>query len=371
MTSSEFEKAVPPPKRSRFAFLKTLAATHVLTPQRHTNVATNINPMGDAVNGSGPYNGGNGGITGGSSDNSTVGNDGSNSTGTDDGKGDHGSGNNNTNTDNGSNNNNNTNIDNGSSNNNTSSDGEDSNNSTTPWKPDNSTSIAAGAPLRIMCLGASVVKGETSPDQNGFRKTFRDDLSELGAPINMVGTQRYGDMPDNDHEAYGGRRVLQILDHAKKIVPKTQPNVFVINVGTNNVLQDRDVELVGQHMEMLIDYLLKTSPRSTVVLSTLLTNTVPNREPMILDVNEQIRDTFTKYEKKPVVLVELHPSEGGDDVPQVEDIGPDGSHPLEQGYEIMGHLLAKGVMAADEKSFLRWPEDGEPYDGNAGRIDAD
>jgi len=238
------------------------------------------------------------------------------------------------------------------------------------WKPDNSSTIADGTPLRIMCLGASIVRGERSTDQNGFRKTLRGDLAAEGATINMVGTQRYGNMLDNDFEAYGGNRVSQIHDHATHIVPDLLPNVFVINVGTNNALQRNDVDKVGEQMGEFIDYLLKTSPRSTVILSTLLTNTVPDREPMILDMNEQFRSLYAKYTEKPVVLAELHPSEGLPGRPQVEDIGPDGSHPTDKGYEIMGHILADAIKDADSKGYLRWPKENRlEYDGDQDRGD--
>ncbi|KAI0186109.1 SGNH hydrolase-type esterase domain-containing protein [Xylaria flabelliformis] len=186
----------------------------------------------------------------------------------------------------------------------------------------------------------------------------------------MVGSQRYGTMPDNDFEAYGGNRVSQIHEHATHIVPEELPNIFVINVGTNNVLQRRDADLAGKHMEAFIDYLLSASPRSTVVLSTLLTNRVPGCEPLILNINQQFREVFKKYDRQPVVLAELHPSSGLPGRPQLEDIGPDGSHPLEQGYQIMGHIFAEAIKEANDKGYLRWPEDGEEYDGEIGRIDA-
>lgn len=239
------------------------------------------------------------------------------------------------------------------------------------WRPQNSSTIADGTPLRIMCLGASIVLGEYSFDSNGFRDTFRADLEKLGAPINMVGSQRYGRMADNDLEAYPGNRVKQLYDHLKEgVVSKLRPNLFIINIGTNNVIQRRDTEIAGQQMEALINFLLRASPRATVVLSTLLTNTLPGREPLILDINRQFRELFKKYNEKPVVLAELHPSEGVPGTPQVEDIGPDGSHPTDKGYEIMGHLLAQAVKDADARGYLRWPADGVAYDGDIGRVNA-
>ncbi|KAI1859605.1 uncharacterized protein JN550_011913 [Neoarthrinium moseri] len=232
-------------------------------------------------------------------------------------------------------------------------------------------SLADGTPLRVMCLGASIVKGETSPGTVGFRKVLRDDLVSFGVPVNMVGSVRLGDMVDNDVEAYGGNRVTQIHDHAKNIVPKTLPNVFVINVGTNNILQNLDIDKAGAQMEDFINYLLKTSPRSVVVLTTLLTNTVPNLEPHVLDINKQFRALLPDFEKegKPVVLAELHPSEGGgDEIPQIADIGPDGSHPLVSGYEKMGHIFAQAVKMADSKGLIQIAaENGIPDDGEAER----
>lgn len=221
-----------------------------------------------------------------------------------------------------------------------------------------------------MSLGASLVRGEFSTGNIGFRKTMRDELVRLNITVNMVGSQRFGDMLDNDLEAYGGNRVSQIHEHATHIVPQLQPNLFLIQVGTNNVLQNRDVDKAGADMEKFIDYLLETSPRSTVVFSTCLTNTVPDCEPRILDVNQQYRELIKKYESKPVLLAEMHSSGGFPGRPQPEDIGPDGTHPTDYGYGLMGHIFAESIQDADKKGYFRWPvENGLEKDGDVGRVE--
>ncbi|KAI1502583.1 hypothetical protein F5X99DRAFT_152937 [Biscogniauxia marginata] len=239
--------------------------------------------------------------------------------------------------------------------------------------PDNLTTASfsdPNAPLRIMALGASVVKGETSPGTVGFRKPMRDELVGQGFTVNMVGSVRLGDMIDNDVEAYGGKKIIELHEYATQIVPDTLPNMFVINLGTNNVLQKTDVDRAGEQMGNLINYLLTTSNRSVVILSTLLTNTVPDAEPMVLQVNEQYRRLMPGFEadNKPVVLVEMHPSEGATDVPAIEDIGPDGSHPTVEGYAMMGRLFVRGIHDARDKGYLQTPVDnGIPDDGEAER----
>ncbi|KAI1764459.1 hypothetical protein GGR53DRAFT_493744 [Hypoxylon sp. FL1150] len=200
-----------------------------------------------------------------------------------------------------------------------------------------------------MALGASIVKGETSPGYLGFRKPMRDELVGLGYAVNMVGSVRLGDFTDNDVEAYGGKKIKEMQEYATKIVPQTLPNVFVINLGTNNLLQNKDVDKVGEQME---------------------TNKVGDLEATVLDMNQQYRDIMKNLEAdgKPVVLAEMHPSEGGTDTPTVNEIGPDGSHPTVKGYEMMASIFVKAIQSAGSKGFLQQPVDnGIPADGDAER----
>ncbi|KAK6951333.1 hypothetical protein Daesc_007866 [Daldinia eschscholtzii] len=246
---------------------------------------------------------------------------------------------------------------------------DDSTSSSTPTSGKSAAS-PSDVPLRIMALGASIVKGETSPGYLGFRKPMRDQLVELGYTVNMVGSVRLGDFIDNDVEAYGGKKIKEMHNYAKKAVPKTLPNVFLINLGTNNLLQNKDVDKVGEQMEDMINYLLKASDKSTVILSTMLTNKVGDLETKVLDMNEQYRSIMKNFEAdgKPVVLAEMHPSQGAAGVPSVNEIGPDGSHPTVQGYEMMGDIFVKAIQEAQKKGFIQKPaKNGIPDDGEAER----
>jgi hypothetical protein len=51
--------------------------------------------------------------------------------------------------------------------------------------------------LRILPLGASIVQGLESSDDNGFRKLLRQQLRWKGWKVNMVGSKTNGDMNDN------------------------------------------------------------------------------------------------------------------------------------------------------------------------------
>ncbi|KAI0396844.1 SGNH hydrolase-type esterase domain-containing protein [Xylariaceae sp. FL0594] len=232
--------------------------------------------------------------------------------------------------------------------------------------------LAGGVPLRVMFLGASVTRGDVSIGNLGFRSPLRDRLSALGNPINFVGSQRLGAFKDNDVEAYKGNRIDQIHEHATHIVPQTKPNVFVLHVGSNDCLQRLDTAHAGKRMRDLVNYLLRQSPRATIILSTLLTNTVPSKEPCILDINVQIRRLASELQRegRAVVLAEMHCEQGLPDRPLPVDISPDGTHPFDHGYRLMADIFFDAFLEADKRGFFMTPEEkGIPDDGELERAD--
>lgn len=232
--------------------------------------------------------------------------------------------------------------------------------------------LANGIPLRVMFLGASVTRGDVSVGNLGFRSPLRDQLAALGNPINFVGSQRLGAFKDNDLEAFKGNRIDQIHEHSTHIVPQTKPNVFVLHVGSNDCLQKFDTVNAGKRMRDLINYLLKISPRATVVMSTLLTNTVPSKEPCILDINIQIRKLASALQRegRPVVLAEMHCEQGLPDRPLPMDISADGTHPFDHGYALMADIFFEAFLEADKRGFFKTPEEnGIPDDGELERAD--
>ncbi|KAI0814484.1 carbohydrate esterase family 3 protein [Xylaria sp. FL0064] len=238
--------------------------------------------------------------------------------------------------------------------------------------PQTLSPLGSGIPLRVMFLGASVTRGDVSIGNLGFRSPLRDRLAALGNPVNFVGSQRVGAFIDNDLEAYKGNRVDQIHDHSTHIVPNTKPNVFVLHVGSNDCLQKHDIANFGKRMRDLISYLLKTSPQATIIMSTLLTNTVPDKEPCILDLNIQIRKLASALhrEGRPVVLAEMHCEQGLPDRPVAADISPDGTHPFDHGYALMADIFFSAFLEADKRGFIKPPEqNGIPDDGVLERAD--
>ncbi|KAH9888724.1 SGNH hydrolase-type esterase domain-containing protein [Xylariomycetidae sp. FL2044] len=236
-------------------------------------------------------------------------------------------------------------------------------------RPGYDAPLAGGIPLRIMCLGASTTRGDSPEegiDNNGFRRPVRERLTAAGNKVNFVGTQRLGNMTDNDIEAYPGVNTETIYGNARNAVPPTQPNLFLVNAGSNDCFQHLDINNFYKRYDALITFLLEASPRSTVIICTILPtwDTRFNGREEVWLVNPQIRRLAQIYkeEGKPVVLAELQ----GPDGIQDENLASDGMHPGTAGYEMMGTKMFEAIVEADAKGFLQAPEpiEGIPDDGD-------
>ncbi|KAI1437797.1 SGNH hydrolase-type esterase domain-containing protein [Xylaria sp. CBS 124048] len=214
-------------------------------------------------------------------------------------------------------------------------------------------------PLRIMALGASTTRGDSPEpgiDNNGFRRPLREKLTKIGNAVNFVGSQRLGNMTDNDVEAYPGVPTHRILFHARKAVPSRKPNVFLINAGSNDCFQHIDIDNFYKRYDELVRYCLQASPRATIIMSTILPTwdqRFKGRED-VFRVNPQIRRLAKIYEEqgKPVVFAELQ----GPDGVQDENLAEDGMHPGTAGYEMMATKLFEAFVEADARGFLQTPE---------------
>ncbi|KAI2639229.1 SGNH hydrolase-type esterase domain-containing protein [Xylaria nigripes] len=219
--------------------------------------------------------------------------------------------------------------------------------------------LADGMPLRIMALGASTTRGDSPEpgiDNNGFRRPLREKIIKIGNPVNFVGSQRLGNMTDNDIEAYPGVPTHRILYHAQKAIPSRKPNLFLINAGSNDCFQHLDIDNFYKRYDELVQYCLKASPRATVIISTILPtwDTRFNGREDVWRVNPQIRRLAKIYQEqgKPVVLAELQ----GPDGIQDQNLAEDGMHPGTAGYEMMATKLFEAIIEADAKGFLQTPE---------------
>lgn len=73
--------------------------------------------------------------------------------------------------------------------------------------------------LRVLCVGASIVWGYGSTDENGFRQGLRSALVGAGHDVDMIGSRQHGSMSDNDVEAWPGFRIEEVAAKFGQDVP--------------------------------------------------------------------------------------------------------------------------------------------------------
>ncbi|KAJ6178216.1 hypothetical protein N7519_008677 [Penicillium mononematosum] len=203
-------------------------------------------------------------------------------------------------------------------------------------------------PLRVLPLGASITMGYKSADGNGYRKWLRQQLRYAGWDVDMVGTTKSGTMHDNDHDGHIGWRIDQIASHAKEIIPQ-QPNVILINAGTNDALQKYKVATAGKRMDSLLTYLFDNIPNTTIILSTLTFN---GEEPLLsTEINKQYLELAAKRRAQGESLVVADMSSFIQWKQLVDKV-----HPTAAGYEKMASVWWAAIQQAEKEGFLKAPK---------------
>nr|UMZ45339.1 hypothetical protein [Paramyrothecium sp.] len=209
---------------------------------------------------------------------------------------------------------------------------------------------AQGVPLRLMPIGASITNGVGSSTGNGYRQFLQDSLVGAGFSVDYVGSQQSGDMADRDNEGYPGLRIEEVQHRAWDAVHANRPNVYAVNVGTNDASQDVDIYNAGLRMAALLDSLWSVTPDATVLLSTLLINMNGDTDSRAQIINAQYIGLAADWraQGRRIVLVDMH----GPDGPLPEDMN-DPTHPNDTGFAKMAALWFRGIQDASASGFIQ------------------
>ncbi|CAG8179410.1 unnamed protein product [Penicillium nalgiovense] len=79
----------------------------------------------------------------------------------------------------------------------------------------------------------------------------------------MVGSRKSGSMENNENERWRGFRIDQITNKVKISVPHLLPNIFTVNAGSNDCVQNFEIDTAGERISEMLEYLWTTSSGST------------------------------------------------------------------------------------------------------------
>jgi lysophospholipase L1-like esterase len=156
--------------------------------------------------------------------------------------------------------------------------------------------VASGpAPVRIMPLGDSITAGEadTPPDSyTGYRGPLWSELVADGYHIDFVGSVVNGpDAIDRNHEGHAGYRIDELLAGISSYLA-ARPDIILLHVGTNDLLQGISPANASQILGELLDRIHQLRPTAHVVVASILpistSNSVHVSPKLITDFNSHV-----------------------------------------------------------------------------------
>jgi lysophospholipase L1-like esterase len=192
--------------------------------------------------------------------------------------------------------------------------------------------------LRIMPLGDSLTDGLTVP--GGYRVELWRQIAVAGLHDHFVGSLESGpgDLPERRHEGHSGLRIDQIQEHAAKWVSSAQPDVVLLMIGTNDVLQAHDLPGAKDRLGRLVDTILEAAPGVRLLLATLPPDDAAERQTR--EFNRAV-PAIAHARAARVTLVDLHAALAG-----TPGLFPPGNcHPTVAGHRRIGDMWWSAIRA--------------------------
>ena len=241
-------------------------------------------------------------------------------------------------------------------------------------------------PIKIMCVGDSITDGYGIP--GSYRKFLYHGLTQKGYNIDMVGSKsslegKYTDETtgetweyDDDNTGYSTYTIKSyrgrngIYDTLKETNCLSQkPDIVILQIGTNNIIDKHNQEGNSEDFETLIDYILQNIPETSVLFVTTIPPLDPNREEVYSwfsnyrhspfysktysDEEVQMNvEAFLKYYNSDITSrVNLRREKGqniraadvNSVITDVKSQLMDGVHPNNKGYKLMGEYWTEVI----------------------------
>lgn len=237
--------------------------------------------------------------------------------------------------------------------------------------------------IKIMCIGDSITDGYTNDYVGSYRKFIYHNLTEMGYNIDMVGSKGGGWTPtytdsetgesfefDNDNTGYSGYSIMNYSGRSgiyetlqsTGCLTSEAPDIITLQIGTNDIIDNHEIDKAGERLEILVDYILENIPDDSALFISPIPPLDPNRSDVYdwfgnyrhsADWSEQYNDAqaemdvniaVMKYNTQVIALAEKKKQEGKNvqfseaafEITDVKTQLFDGVHPNNTGYKAMG-----------------------------------
>lgn len=204
---------------------------------------------------------------------------------------------------------------------------------------------------KIMLLGDSRVEG-ASPEFESYRYELWKKLVDVGWSFDLVGNQvddydypdYMGQSFDGNHEGYGGYTTKDILKVVKKNIPEENvPNIVLLGVGGNDLLQEMSVDKAVKNLNNIIDELQSCNPFVVIFLEQIAPATTEFMTPEFIatltDFNSRIPAIVNSQTDGSSHVVLVNMEENWSDDYMADDV-----HYNQAGAEVVANRYIQAIL---------------------------
>jgi lysophospholipase L1-like esterase len=206
-------------------------------------------------------------------------------------------------------------------------------------------------PVRILPLGDSLTWGKGSTDHTGYRAHLHRALTAAGLDVDFVGSQHNGTGRDTDHEGHPGWRIDQIGARLGPWLRATDPDVVLLDIGTNDYVQRYGVARAPDRLAALVDRIALLAPDTHIVLAKLLVIAGDHRGAGVRELNAAV-PRIAAARRARVTVADMSRISVANTV--------DGVHPTDAGYRQMAYQWLQALRTVLPTG-RAWPGTADPF----------
>ncbi len=139
-----------------------------------------------------------------------------------------------------------------------------------------------------MPLGDSLTDGYNIP--GGYRIDLLARLDDDDLDVDLVGSLRNGpsSLRDRDHEGHSGFRIDEIAESVDRWLTRYEPDIVLLLIGTNDVVQDYRLDTAPERLGDLIDQITATVPTTHVIVGSIPQIVGPPNDERVVAYNAEV-----------------------------------------------------------------------------------
>jgi len=211
-------------------------------------------------------------------------------------------------------------------------------------------SMAQAAPLRIMPLGDSITAGGYNENGQwkvggGYRVKLDTLLKQQGLDFVFVGGLHDGPegFTNNAHEGHSGFRVEQLTSGVQSWLQAAKPDLILLMVGTNDIIQNYDLDHVGMRFEALLNVIEQTLPNAKLIVASSIPTENEDWNEKLEDLAHTVEGMVVRHSRAghSIQFVDMYSLSG---IEHNRNDLIDGVHPTPLAYDKLAPVWASAIQ---------------------------